>query len=151
VLHAVILAGGSGTRFWPLSRRERPKQLVAFAGERTMLQATWDRVRPLVSADGVTVVTSAALAAAVRAQLPEIPEGQVVGEPEPRDTALAIGLAAGLIARRDPDAVLVVTPSDHVVRPAETFAAVIALAAGLAASRGAIVTLGIRPRSPHTG
>ncbi|MCO5169770.1 MAG: sugar phosphate nucleotidyltransferase [Planctomycetes bacterium] len=152
MLHAVILAGGSGTRFWPLSRRDRPKQLLALAGPRTLLQGTWDRVRRLAPADAVHVVTAGAdLAQAMRDQLPELAPARLVVEPEPRDTAIAIGLAARLIAREDPEAVLVVTPADHVVRPEEAFAAAVQEAAALAAARGTIVTLGIRPRQAHTG
>lgn len=150
-LHAVILAGGSGTRFWPLSRRDHPKQLLALAGSRTLLQGTWDRVRQLASADAVHVVTAGALAPAIAEQLPELGAARLVVEPEPRDTAIAIGLAAGLIHRQDPDAVLVVTPADHVVKPDAAFAAAVREAAALAATRGAIVTLGVRPRSAHVG
>jgi mannose-1-phosphate guanylyltransferase len=150
-LHAVILAGGSGTRFWPLSRRDHPKQLLALAGSRTLLQGTWDRVRQLASADAVHVVTAGTLAPAIAEQLPELGAARLVVEPEPRDTAIAIGLAAGLIHREDPDAVLVVTPADHVVTPDAAFAAAVREAAALAAARGAIVTLGVRPRSAHVG
>lgn len=151
MLHAVILAGGSGTRFWPLSRRDRPKQLLALAGPRTLLQGTWDRVRRLVPADAVHVVTAGpALAQATREQLPDLAPERLVVEPEPRDTAVAIGLAARLIARHDPEAVLVITPADHVVRPDEAFAAAVQEAAALAATRG-VATLGVRPRLPHTG
>lgn len=151
MLHAVILAGGSGTRFWPLSRRELPKQLLSLTGERTLLQGTWDRVRRLADAGAVQVVTAAALAPQVREQLPELrPEGLVL-EPEPRDTAIAIGLAARLVQRADPKGVLVVTPSDHIVQPEAAFAAAVRDAAELALARDAIVTLGIRPRGPHTG
>lgn len=150
-LHAVILAGGSGTRFWPLSRRDHPKQLLALAGNRTLLQGTWDRVRQVAATDAVHVVTAGSLAPAIAEQLPELGAAQLVVEPEPRDTAVAIGLAARLIQRRHPDAVLVVTPADHVVRPDEAFAAAVREAAELAAARGAIVTLGVRPRSAHVG
>ncbi len=149
-LHAVILAGGSGTRFWPLSRRDHPKQLLALAGNRTLLQGTWDRVRQLAAPDAVHVVTAGSLAPAIAEQLPELGREQLVVEPEPRDTAIAIGLAARLIQRTSPDAVLVVTPADHVVQPDSAFAAAVREAAALAAT-GAIVTLGVRPRSPHVG
>lgn len=150
-LHAVILAGGSGTRFWPLSRRDHPKQLLALAGSRTLLQGTWDRVRHLAAPEAVHVVTAGSLAPAIAEQLPELGREQLVVEPEPRDTAVAIGLAARLIQRRDPEAVLVVTPADHVVRPDEAFAAAVREAAELAVTRDAIVTLGVRPRSAHVG
>lgn len=151
MLHAVILAGGSGTRFWPLSRRDCPKQLLALAGPRSLLQGTYDRVRRVVEADAVHVVTAGErLETATREQLPELAPDHLIVEPEPRDTAVAIGLAARLIAARDPEAVLVVTPADHVVLPEDAFAAAVREAAALAA-RGTIVTLGLRPRTPHTG
>lgn len=152
MLHAVILAGGSGTRFWPLSRRTCPKQLLALAGTRSLLQGTYDRVRRVAEPGAVTVVTAGeGLAEATRAQLPELTAGRLLIEPEPRDTAVAIGLAARLIAAEDPDAVLVVTPADHVVLPEDAFAAAVREAAALAAARGTIVTLGLRPRVAHTG
>lgn len=152
MLHAVILAGGSGTRFWPLSRRERPKQLLALAGSRTLLQGTYDRARRVVGAEAIHVVTAGdELAAAAREQLPELDPWRLLVEPAPRDTAVAIGLAARLIAAEDPEAVLVVTPADHVIRPEEAFAAAVEEAAALAAARGTIVTLGLRPRVAHTG
>lgn len=150
MLHAVILAGGSGTRFWPLSRRSRPKQLLSLAGPRTLVQGTWDRLRLVAEPNAIHLVTSAALAAPIREQLPDLDPQNVVVEPEPRDTAIAIGLAARLIHDRDPDAVLLVAPSDHVVTPDAAFAAAVREAAELAA-RGGIVTLGVRPRAPHTG
>lgn len=152
MLHAVILAGGSGTRFWPLSRRDRPKQLLALAGSRSLLQGTYDRVRRVVEASAVHVVTAGErLAEATREQLPELDPARLIVEPEPRDTAVAIGLAARLIAASDPEAVLVVTPADHVVLPEEAFAVAVREAARLAAARGTIVTMGLRPTTPHTG
>jgi mannose-1-phosphate guanylyltransferase len=151
MLHAVVLAGGSGTRFWPLSRRERPKQLLALASERSLLQEALDRARAFADPGKVWVVTSAQLAAGVREQAPELDPRNVLVEPQPKDTAVAIGLAARLIAEEDPDAVLAVTPSDHVIRPVGAFAARIRIAADVARQRGVPVTIGIPPRSPHTG
>lgn len=149
MLHAVILAGGSGTRFWPLSRRARPKQLLALASERTLLQETADRAR--AAADATWVVTGAALRDEVLAQLPEVPPERVLVEPEARDTAAAIGFAARIVAASDPDAVLAVMPSDHIIGPAQAFADVLRTGAALAASRPCVVTIGIKPTSPHTG
>ncbi len=149
MLHAVILAGGSGTRFGPASRAANPKQLLALAGERTMLQATVDRLAGLVPPDRITVATSQALAGAVAAQLPELPPGAVLAEPCKRDTAACIGLAAMAIRRRDPDATMLVTPSDHVISPAEEFRrAVSGAAAMLAEHPGRLVTFGVRPTYP---
>src|SRR6516164_9289330 len=102
MLHAIIMAGGSGTRFWPKSRRDRPKQLLRLAGDATMLQQTVERIRPLVPWERVMIVTGADQAAATRAQLPDLPARNVVAEPCPRDTAPCVALAAGLVAARDP-------------------------------------------------
>ncbi len=146
MLHAVILAGGSGTRFWPSSRRDRPKQLLSLAGSATLLEQTYERIAGL--SESAVVVTSEDLAPGVREQLPEV---ELLLEPERRDTAAAIGLAAGVLSARDPEAVLVATPADHVVRPASRFQRALREAAALAQESGAIVTFGIPPQSPHTG
>src|SRR3954471_11339071 len=102
MLHAVVMAGGSGTRFWPKSRRNRPKQLLRLYGDATMLQQTVARIEPLVPPERVLVVTGTDQAEAVRAQLPELPPDNVVAEPCPRDTAPCVGLAARIVARADP-------------------------------------------------
>ncbi|MGE0709539.1 MAG: mannose-1-phosphate guanylyltransferase [Planctomycetota bacterium] len=146
MLHSVILAGGSGTRFWPRSRRALPKQLLALAGERTLLQDTHDRVAPL--GRSTVIVTGAELAPEISAQLPGV---ELLVEPCARDTAAAIGLAACVLAARDPAATLAITPADQVVRPAAAFQEAVREAAALAAEPGTIVTFGIRPTSPHTG
>ena len=121
VLHAVIMAGGSGTRFWPESRRLRPKQLLSLFGRRSMIQETVARLEGLAAVEQVTIATSAALADAVRKQLPGIPESNLLAEPCKRDTAPCIGLAAFACRRRDPDAVMAVMPSDHVIADGEAF------------------------------
>jgi mannose-1-phosphate guanylyltransferase len=149
-LYGVILAGGSGTRFWPLSRQDLPKQLLRLVGARTLLQQSFDRLRGPADPERIAVVTNEVLAARVREQLPELTEPHLIVEPMRRDTALAMGLAAGLLAREDPDAVLAVTPSDHVIRPAAKFRDAIRDAAELARASDAIVTFGIKPRSPAT-
>lgn len=149
MLHAVIMAGGAGTRFWPASRTLRPKQLLPLAGERTMIQATVDRLGELVPPQRVLVVTNQRLVEPIRAQLPELPPEAIVGEPAKRDTAPCIGLAANLLLRRDEDAVMAVMPSDHVIRPDEKFQAAIALAGELVdESPTRIVTFGIKPTYP---
>src|SRR5262245_32054892 len=121
MLHAVIMAGGSGTRFWPKSRRNRPKQLLNLSGDATMLQQTVARLGDLVPPERVLVVTGADQAEAIRSQLPHVPAGNVVAEPCPRDTAPCVGLAASIVAKRDPDATMIVMPADHVIEPAATF------------------------------
>jgi mannose-1-phosphate guanylyltransferase len=152
MLHAVIMAGGSGTRFWPKSRRSRPKQLLPLFGDATMLQQTVARIEPLVPLDRILLVTGADQAEASAAQLPRLPEGNLVAEPCPRDTAACVGLAAALIARRDPDATLAVLPADHVVRPAETFRNTLAVGVAVVEDDPtAFVTMGIPPTRPETG
>ena len=149
MLHVVIMAGGSGSRFWPQSREARPKQLLSLLEERTMIQTTMRRVAPLVPYDRLWIATSAKLAHAVAEQLPELTVDSILAEPHQRDTAPCIGLAAMLIARRDPDATLVVLPSDHVIRPEDTFCRALEFAAGMVERRpGSIVTFGIRPSYP---
>jgi len=151
MLHAVIVAGGSGTRFWPASRRDRPKQFLSLAGQATLLQQAHERARLLVDPGRIHVVTSEVQARGVAEQLPDLSERNLIAEPEPRDTAIAMGLAAGLIAARDPDAVLLVTPADHVIGPPEAFAQTVSEAAALAEQRRVIVTFGVAPTHPHTG
>src|SRR5690606_17418430 len=117
MLHAVIMAGGSGTRFWPVSRRQRPKQLLELTPGGTMLRQTVDRLEGLIPASHCLVVTGQALATEVRSQLPDLPPENIVAEPCRRDTAPCIGLAALLVSTVDPDATLVVMPADHVIVP----------------------------------
>ncbi|HEX4147616.1 MAG TPA: sugar phosphate nucleotidyltransferase, partial [Pirellulales bacterium] len=119
MLHAVIMAGGAGSRFWPESREARPKQLLPLLGQRSMIRATVDRLAALVPPERMLIVTTRALAAAVADELPELPAGCILAEPCRRDTAGCIGLAAAEIASRDPDAMLVVLPADHIIAPAE--------------------------------
>jgi mannose-1-phosphate guanylyltransferase len=149
MLHAIIMAGGSGTRFWPESRDLRPKQLLCFAGERSMIQATVDRLEGLVPPERVLIATNAKLAEIVAGQLPELPAESILGEPCKRDTAPCIGLAAMIVSRHDPQATMAVMPSDHVIGPDDAFRQAIEFAAGLVdESPGRIVTFGIRPTYP---
>lgn len=150
--YAVIVAGGAGTRLWPLSRGARPKQLLSVQDGRSLLRLAYERLRGLLPADRVYVCTGAAHAAAVHEHLPELPPGNVLGEPVGRDTASAIGLAAAVVRRRDPDAVLASVTADQVIEPVESFCA--ALRTGFEAvdaDPAALVTFGIAPTSPHTG
>lgn len=149
MLHAVIMAGGSGTRFWPASRRAQPKQLLDLVGGQTMIQATVRRLGPLAPAERVLVVTNDRLVSAVREQLPELPAESVIGEPCKRDTAPCVGLAAMLVSRDDPDATMAVMPADHVIGPDATFQQAIRHAADLVERQPErIVTFGIRPTYP---
>ncbi len=150
-LCAVVMAGGSGTRFWPLSRRRRPKQLLPLAGDRSLLRATVDRLGALVPPERVLVVTGSAVADAVRAELPEVPAENILVEPEGRDTAACVGLAAWTVARRWPSAAMVVLPADHVIPDGAALRRALAAAVAVARARDGLVTLGIRPARPDTG
>lgn len=149
MLHAVIMAGGAGTRFWPASRADLPKQLLKLAGPRSMIQATVDRLGELIPAKRTLIVTNQRLVEQIAEQLPAVPRDSVVGEPCKRDTAPCIGLAALYLARQDPDATMVVMPSDHVIKDEASFRAGVAQAAALVDEKsGRIVTFGIRPTYP---
>lgn len=149
MLHAVIMAGGSGTRFWPESLASRPKQLLDFVGGQTMIQATVARLGALVPPERVIVATSQALAGPIAEQLPALPPEAILAEPCRRDTAACIGLAALHILRRDPDATMLVMPSDHVISPDTIFQGALAYAAELIDDEPErIVTFGIRPTYP---
>jgi mannose-1-phosphate guanylyltransferase len=149
MLHAIIMAGGTGTRFWPASRNDEPKQLLRLVGDATMLRQTLDRLGGVVPPDHLMVVTNERLVAAVRKQLPDLPPGAIVGEPCKRDTAPCIGLAALLVSRTDADATMAVMPADHVIRPTQQFQAAIRQAVALIdESPARIVTFGIKPTYP---
>lgn len=149
MLHAVIMAGGSGTRFWPASRRDTPKQLLRLLGDRTMIQATADRLAGLVSSQELLIVTNRRLVPAIAEQLPDVSRDSIVGEPCKRDTAPCIGLAAVLLAARDPDALMLVLPSDHVISPIEKFQQAVRDGVSLIEQDpDRIVTFGIRPSYP---
>lgn len=150
-MYIVILAGGSGTRFWPLSRKKHPKQLMSVFGGKSMLQRTVERVLPL-KPKRVVVVTNAVQARQTRDQLDYIGEVpiDIIEEPVGRNTAPAIGLAAAVIARHDPGALMVVLPADHYITDEESFCDTIRRA-GNAALNGYLVTLGITPDRPETG
>jgi mannose-1-phosphate guanylyltransferase len=146
----VILAGGSGTRFWPLSRAKHPKQFLSLAGKVSLLRATWDRARALVPAERIWTVAPRTLSAAVRHELPELRRDRLVLEPSPRDTAPAIALACSVIARNDPRAIVAIFPSDHVIRDAGAFKRAVAVARKAAAA-GELVCLGVAPDRAATG
>lgn len=145
------MAGGSGTRFWPHSRRRRPKQLLPLVDGRSLLAATLERVLPLTGAARTLVVTGAEVADAVRADLPGLPAGNVLVEPTGRDTAACIGWVAWRLAARHPEAVMLVIPADHVVPDGPAFRSAMAAAAATAHARGGLVTVGFRPTRPETG
>lgn len=152
MLHALIMAGGGGTRFWPRSRQRRPKQFLNLAGERTLLQQAADRLAGLVPPERLWVITGEAYRAETARQLPGVPPDHVIGEPFGRDTAGCVAVGSALIGRRDPDAVIVVMSADHVIEPDAEFRRAVQVAAEAANQRRrALVTFGIPPAFPATG
>jgi len=147
----VIMAGGRGTRFWPLSRTDRPKQLLSLASGHSLLRDTFNRVEPLVGTDRILVVTSGSLAKATREELPELDPARIITEPQGRNTAPCSVLGMGLAGRLDPAAPVALLPADHFIPDDETFLAQLAEAFALAADRQTVVTLGIPPTRPETG
>jgi mannose-1-phosphate guanylyltransferase len=149
--YPVILAGGRGTRFWPLSRKRRAKQLLALDGKQTMIQQTVARLTPLAPAKNLWIITNDDLRPAILRQLPKLSPKQVLAEPVGRNTAPAIGLAAFLLARHDPDAVLGLFPSDHVIGAPDQYRETLRQGIAIAAAGENIVVLGIRPTRIETG
>lgn len=149
--YPVILAGGRGTRFWPLSRKKQAKQLLALDGQQTMIQQTVARLLPSTTAQHLWVITNNDLRDGIVKQLPKIDKRHVIAEPIGRNTAPAIGLAAFILLRQDPDAVLALFPSDHVIADEGTFRKNVELAVKIAAAGENIVVMGIQPTRPETG
>ena len=147
----VILAGGSGTRFWPRSRRAHAKQVLALDGERSMIQQTVERLKPIAGLEKIWVIANEYLAHEIAGQLKGMPDGQIVREPVARNTAPACGLAAFLIERENPDAVLGVFPSDHVIADEPRFLKALQKGIAVAAAGDNIVVLGIEPTRAETG
>lgn len=151
MLHAVIMAGGSGTRFWPASRRDRPKQLLDLVSTASLLRLTYERLEGLVPPDRTWVVTSKTTAEACRILLPEVPGDHILAEPAGRNTAACVGLAARVVGAGDPEAVCLVLPADHLIGDEERFRSAMAAGADLVAGEGGLLTFGIRPTRPETG
>jgi len=149
--YPVILAGGRGTRFWPLSRKKRAKQLLALDGKQTMIQQTVARLLPLAPPKRFWVITNEDLRPAIAKQLPKLPKPQLLAEPAGRNTAPAIGLAAFLLLRENPDAVIGMFPSDHVIADEKRYRETLVRGIEIAAAGENIVALGIRPNRPETG
>ncbi|HIG30044.1 MAG TPA: mannose-1-phosphate guanyltransferase [Verrucomicrobiales bacterium] len=147
----VIMAGGRGERFWPVSRLQTPKQLISLVGQGSFLQQTVRRVSSLVPVENILIVTNTEQAAVVRKQLPEIPGGNIIGEPCGRDTAAAVALGAALVGQRSPSGVMAVLPADHVIPEMRRFQDVLRDTMTVAASGNHMVTIGIRPNEPATG
>jgi len=149
--YPIILAGGRGTRFWPLSRKRRAKQLLALDGKQTMIQQTVARLAPMTGPSRFWIITNDDLRPAILRQLPKLPAKQIIAEPAGRNTAPAIGLAAFLLLRQDPDAVLGLFPSDHVIADLAQYRSTLSTGIEIAAAGDSIVVLGIRPTRPETG
>src|SRR5262245_59395143 len=147
----IIMAGGRGERFWPVSREKTPKQLLALLGKRSFLQQAVDRVLPLVPIKNIFVITNAVQAPEVRKQLPKLPKANVIAEPCGRDTCAAVTLGAALVGARSTTGVTAVLPADHVIPEDKKFQQVLNDAFDLASRGQVIVTIGIKPTEPATG
>ena len=147
----VIMAGGRGERFWPLSREKTPKQLLTILGKKSFLQEAVDRVLPLVPAKNIFVITNAAQLPEVREQLPKIPKDNLIAEPVGRDTCAAVTLGAALVGARSITGVMAVLPADHVIPDPKKFQQVLGDAFDVASRGQVIVTIGIKPTEPATG
>ncbi len=146
--YALILAGGSGQRFWPISRDALPKQLLKLFGDKTLLELTVERLDGLVPKDRILILTNSQQEAAVRALLPDLPSENIIAEPEKRDTAPAIALGIGWVAARDPQATMLVLPADHLIHDRAAFQTVLRGAAETAEASRGLVTVGIKPTWP---
>lgn len=150
-LYALILAGGSGERFWPLSRRAQPKQFLQLVSERSLVEDAVARLDGLVPRDRIFILTNVDQEAALRRLLPSVPEENIVAEPAKRDTAAAVALATAWVAMRDHRATMLVLPADHVIKDREAFQKTMQSAARAAEETGALVTIGIKPTWPCPG
>lgn len=148
---ALIMAGGSGTRFWPKSRENHPKQLLQIVGEGTMLQNTVQRLNPLIADERIFIVCKESQRDAILAQVPQLPAQNIIVEPWGKSTAPCIGLAALFMRKRFGDEVMVVLPADHLIGPAENFREILATSGRIASEHDALITIGIPPTFPATG
>lgn len=149
--YIVIMAGGSGKRFWPHSTKEKPKQFLKIVGKKTMLQQTISRILKIVPRKNIIIVTNKFQAPLVKEQLPWLSPGNIIAEPKSRNTAPCIGVAAKKIYQADPKGVMIVLPADHVIQDNKKFCDVMIASAVHAAKNKVLVTIGIKPDKPHTG
>jgi mannose-1-phosphate guanylyltransferase len=146
----VVMAGGKGERFWPLSREKTPKQLLALLGDRSFLQQAVDRVLPLVPVENIIIITNESQIAQVRKQLPKLPSANLIAEPVGRDTCAAVTLGAAIVGARSTTGVMAVLPADHIISEEKKFQQVLGDAFDLAGRGQAVVTIGIKPTEPST-
>ncbi|MBD3402049.1 NTP transferase domain-containing protein [candidate division GN15 bacterium] len=149
--YAIIMAGGRGERFWPLSRRQRPKQFLKLTSDRTMLEATIQRVEPLIQRDHLRIVTTEDMTEQVETEISGVTPANILAEPYGRNTCLAIGLAAVHLRHEDDNAVMVVLSADHLIRPAEKLLAILRDGMAIASMEDVLITIGIVPTRPDTG
>ncbi len=150
MIYGVILAGGRGERFWPLSRAEHPKQLLRLISDKTMLQETIDRILPLIPAERILVVTSEDIVTPILDEIKSLSRDNILSEPFGRNTCLAIGLAARHIQKNDPNAIMVVLSADHIIKPAEKLLEIISIGAQIAGDEDRLITIGINPTRAET-
>lgn len=149
--HGVIMAGGVGVRLWPLSRKGRPKQILRLFSGTSLLRQSFERVAACLGPEQINVITNHTHLPFVTSEIPELPAGNLIGEPEGRDTANAVGLASAILARRDPEAVIAVFTADHIITPMDRFCAALEQAYKMAEEHpDALVTMGIKPNHPDT-
>src|SRR3990167_1197387 len=149
--YAVIMAGGGGSRLWPKSRSRRPKQFLKLISQRTMLQETVERIKSLIPVANVYIVTSGQYVSEVKSELPHLPEQNILVEPQAKNTAIAIGLAAIYIHKKDPNSVITTLASDHLITKPKEFRKILECAISSAEKGNYLVTIGIHPTEPHTG
>ena len=150
-LHLLIMAGGKGERFWPQSREKMPKQFLSLKGNQSLIEETVDRLQGLVPASQIWILTNEKHVALVQKKCPQLKKSQILGEPIGKDTAPCIAVAAALMAKKNPEAVMVVLPADHTISPKQKFHEIVKEGAEVASTSDALITLGIPPKTPNTG
>lgn len=150
-MYAAIIAGGSGTRLWPKSRQDKPKQFQNLYSEDTLLQDTVRRLEPLIPRENIFIIANQSHESVIKEQLPWLPEGNFVGEPMGKDTAPAVGTIATIIHHRDPNAIILVSPADHVILKEKAFRRLLEVGDEVASEGANVITIGIKPTAPETG
>ncbi|MCH8523225.1 MAG: NTP transferase domain-containing protein [Balneolales bacterium] len=149
--YAVIMAGGVGSRFWPSSRKNKPKQFLNLIGERSMIQETVDRITPLIPSERILIITNDSYVDLVKEQLPDVPHENIIGEPVARNTAPCVAIAAAILQKRDPSATMVVLPADHYITKESKFREILLSGINVAEAGPNLITIGITPHRPETG